>query len=61
MTPSGGRVIASANDLLRLGATVSDALCVIDREAGGAAALAVAGLTLRSLFTKRDLSASTRG
>jgi orotate phosphoribosyltransferase len=58
---SGGQVIASANDLRRLGATVSDALCVIDREAGGAAALAAAGLTLRSLFTKRDLSTSIRG
>ena len=58
---SGGQVTASANDLRRLGATVSDALCVIDREEGGAAALAAAGLTLRSLFTKRDLAASARG
>ena len=58
---SGGQVIASAIDLRRLGATVGDALCGIDREAGGAAALAAAGLTLRSLFTKRDLAAAAPG
>lgn len=52
---SGGQVIASTNDLRVLGAKVSDALCVIDRESGGAAALAAMGVTLRSLFTKSDL------
>jgi len=53
---SGGQVIASANDLRTLGATVSEAICVIDRESGGGAALSAAGIALRSLFTKADLS-----
>ena len=53
---SGGQVVASANDLRALGATVDDALCVIDRQSGGAAALASAGIALRSLFTRSDLS-----
>lgn len=57
---SGGQVVASANDLRELGATITDALCVIDRQQGGGAALAAAGITLRSLFTKSDLSASAR-
>src|SRR4051812_9632826 len=36
---SGGQVVASAADLRGLGAVVTHALCVIDREAGGSAAL----------------------
>lgn len=56
---SGGQVIASANDLRALGATVTDALCVIDRESGGSAALAAAGITLHSVFTKTDLTLAT--
>ena len=32
---SGGQVVASTTDLRQLGAVVSHALCVIDREAGG--------------------------
>lgn len=58
---SGGQVIASANDLRALGATVTDALCVIDRDSGGAAALAAAGITLHSVFTKLDLAIATSG
>jgi orotate phosphoribosyltransferase len=57
---SGGQVIASVNDLRALGATVSEAICVIDRESGGADALAAAGISLRSLFTKTDLRLSSR-
>lgn len=52
---SGGQVIASANDLRALGATITDAVCVIDREAGGEEALAAAGITLHSLFRKTEL------
>jgi orotate phosphoribosyltransferase len=54
---SGGQVVISTNDLRSLGATVTDAICVIDRESGGSAALAAAGITLRSLFSKSDLTA----
>ncbi len=53
---SGGQVVASTNDLRRLGAVVTDALCVIDRQAGGESALAAVGITLHSLFTKKDLA-----
>jgi len=53
---SGGQVIASANDLRTLGATVTEAICVIDRESGGAAALLAAGIALRTIFTKSDLT-----
>ena len=56
---SGGQVVTSANDLRGLGATVSDALCVIDRQAGGAEALEAAGIALQSLFTKRDLASAS--
>jgi orotate phosphoribosyltransferase len=58
---SGGQVVASANDLRALGATVTDTLCVIDRESGGSAALASAGIALRSLFTKTDLTLAASG
>jgi len=52
---SGGQVIISADDLRRLGARVDHALCVIDRQEGGAEALAVQGIELISLFTRADL------
>lgn len=58
---SGGQVVSSTNDLRSLGATVTDALCVIDRESGGAAALAAIDMTLRSLFTKTDLALPSSG
>jgi orotate phosphoribosyltransferase len=53
---SGGQVVASTADLRQLGAIVSDALCVIDREAGGSSTLAAVGITLHSLFTKSGLT-----
>ncbi|HEY4132150.1 MAG TPA: orotate phosphoribosyltransferase [Gemmatimonadaceae bacterium] len=53
---SGGQVVASSEDLRRLGAVVTDALCVIDRQAGGASALAATGISLQSLFTKAELA-----
>ena len=52
---SGGQVIASTRDLRERGATIATALCVIDRQAGGAEALAAQGIELRALFTMRDL------
>lgn len=55
---SGGQVIASAKDLRALGAIVTDALCVIDRESGGASALAAEGITLHALFTMSELKRS---
>jgi orotate phosphoribosyltransferase len=52
---SGGQIIESTTQLRRLGAEVASALCVVDRESGGRAALARIDLTLNALFTKSDL------
>ncbi|HZN15956.1 MAG TPA: orotate phosphoribosyltransferase [Acidimicrobiales bacterium] len=57
---SGGQVVLSAGDLRAVGATVNDVVCVIDREAGGAAALAEIELTLKPLFTMSQLSTDGR-
>lgn len=55
---SGGQVVISTGQLRELGATVTTALCVIDREAGGPEALAAAGVELRALFTMSELKAA---
>ena len=54
---SGGQVVISTGELRKLGAHVDHALCVIDRQEGGAQALAADGITLRALLTREDLSA----
>lgn len=55
---SGGQIVLSTADLRGLGAQVSEALCVIDREQGGADALATEGVRLVSLLTAGDLRAA---
>ncbi len=52
---SGGQLVTSCRDLADRGGQVVCALCVIDREAGGAEAAAAAGFELRSLYTAGDL------
>jgi orotate phosphoribosyltransferase len=52
---SGGQIVLSTADLRALGAEVHQALCVIDREQGGAAALGSEGIKLLSLLTAADL------
>ena len=52
---SGGQVIASCGDLRERGADIRGVLCVIDREAGGAANLEAHDLTLTPLFRMREL------
>lgn len=54
---SGGQILLSVADLRQRGAHVDAAVCVIDREQGGAEALADIGVELRSLFTRSDLDA----
>ena len=54
---SGGQVVISTKELRKLGAHVDHAVCVIDRQEGGAQALAADGITLRALFTRADLDA----
>ena len=53
---SGGQVVISTGELRKRGAHVDHALCVIDRQEGGAEALAADGITLRALLTRADLS-----
>ena len=52
---SGGQIVLSTADLRGLGAQVHEALCVIDREQGGADALAAERIRLVSLLTAGDL------
>lgn len=53
---SGEQIIESATQLRDLGGTVSDVLCVIDREEGGKERLAEVGLPLHALFTMTELA-----
>jgi orotate phosphoribosyltransferase len=55
---TGGQVVLSTDDLRGLGAIVHHVVCVIDRSPDGGAALADAGLTMSSLFTRADLDAA---
>jgi len=52
---SGGQVVLSTRDLRAAGAIVEQAICVIDREAGGLEALAAEGVALRPLFRMSEL------
>jgi orotate phosphoribosyltransferase len=55
---SAGQIVLSSIDLKNLGAAVTDALCVVDRQEGGQAALREHGITLIPLFVAGDLKAS---
>jgi orotate phosphoribosyltransferase len=55
---SGGQLIDSCAALRKQGADIAAVLCVIDREAGGAANLAEHGLELRPVFTMSALRSS---
>ncbi len=55
---SGGQVVLSSRDLRARDAVVEAAVCVIDREAGGAAALAAEGVALTPLFRMSELKAT---
>lgn len=55
---SGGQIVLSTRDLRALDATVSLAVCAIDREEGGAEALAAEGLALRAALTGTQLRAA---
>ena len=52
---TGGQIVLSANDLRALGAHITDALCVINRNSTTPAPLTEAGLTLTALLTPEDL------
>ncbi|MDX6262631.1 MAG: orotate phosphoribosyltransferase, partial [Kribbellaceae bacterium] len=50
----GGQIVLSTKDLRALGAQISQALCVIDRQLGGAEAMAAEDIELISLLTAAD-------
>ena len=52
---TGGQMVLSVRDLRSEGAIVEHALCVIDREGGGADVVRAEGIELRALFTMREL------
>jgi len=52
---SGGQILLSAADLRERQATVTDVLCVIDRQSGGPEKLAAEGLCLHALFSMSEL------
>ena len=53
---SGGQVVISSGDLRERGAIIDTVVCAIDRQAGGAEALAEIGLTLAPLLTRDDIA-----
>lgn len=55
---SGGQVATSTGDLRDLGATVTDVLCIVDREEGGVENLAEHGLRVHAVFTAGQLRAA---
>jgi orotate phosphoribosyltransferase len=54
---SGGQILVSARELRTLGAHIVRVVCVIDRDAGGAEALAAEGFGLAALFRMGELRA----
>ncbi len=52
---TGGQIVLSATDLRALGAHITDALCVINRNSTTPAPLTEAGLTLTALLTPEHL------
>jgi orotate phosphoribosyltransferase len=58
---SGGQIVISAGQLRELGAEISHAICVIDRQEGGADGLATVGIALHSLLRREDLDRARCG
>ena len=57
---SGGAAIAAVEALREAGLEVGNAVCVVDREEGGADALAAAGVHLRPLFLVSQLAGTQK-
>jgi len=55
---TAGQIVLSSQDLRAEGAVVTHALCVIDREAGGAEVVSGEGIQLHSLFTMSELESA---
>ncbi len=57
---SGGAILDAVRELRKLGAEVSEVICVINRESGGPENLAAEGLTLTALFTRSELEGAAK-
>lgn len=57
---SGGQIIESSIMLREAGAIIQNAICVIDREAGGKEKLNENGIKLTSLYTMSELKSSVK-
>jgi len=55
---TGGTLLTAAEAVRAEGADVVEAVCVVDREEGGAEALAAAGIPLYALFRRSDFPAA---
>jgi orotate phosphoribosyltransferase len=51
---TGGTLLTACTSVVETGATVVEALCVVDREEGGRDALQAAGIPLHALFTRSE-------
>jgi orotate phosphoribosyltransferase len=54
---TGGTFLTARASVAETGATVVEALCIVDREEGGLEALQAAGIPLRALFTRSEFPA----
>ena len=54
---TGGAFITAAEQVAQAGATVVEAICVVDRQEGGAEALAQRGISLQPLFLRSEFGA----
>lgn len=52
---SGGSILKAADEIAAAGATMTDAIVILDREQGADATLAARGIVLHALFTATDL------
>jgi orotate phosphoribosyltransferase len=57
---SGGALLEAVQALRDAGLTVATAICIVDREDGGAEALSARGVQLRPLFRAADLLATPK-
>ncbi len=57
---TGGTLIKAGEKLREAGYSVSDALCIVDREEGGKEALEATGIRLYSVFIKTDFNLNSK-
>ena len=58
---AGGALTEAVKAVREAGLEVRNAVCVVDREEGGADALARLGVRLRALYTAEELTSSLKG